>query len=397
MKTLFKYASLLMAAAMLFSCHGTIDPNDPSYTGPEPGPEPTPGDQTLCISSDKNLIQTFDDYATITVTLGDEVITEGVSFYDGKNKPVEIPDFKFSTTEATEHVLWASYGTYISDKITINAINVKIPQTPADPDPKRTDFKTRILITEFTGNGCQFCPFMKSIIHEAMNKESMKDKMILTTCHTFNSSDPAYFNEMDFKEFCNVSGYPNVRLDMYQSFNDYRRPVQEFVDIVDLLYNAKKDVAAGIAVNSSLSGNQLVIKATVKSAETAEYRVGAFLLEDGIYGKQTSGTEEWMDTHDGVISHIDAKYISGASARFYGHSLGEIEKGKTADHVFVWDVDKIENARLIGGNRKEFVRSNLHVAVFVSTVGTDGKGNEYYYVNNIIDCPVNGLTPYEYR
>ena len=55
MKNLFKYASLLMAAAMLFSCRGTIDPE-----GQEPGPD-QPGNEvkyTLKLTSDRNLIQT---------------------------------------------------------------------------------------------------------------------------------------------------------------------------------------------------------------------------------------------------------------------------------------------------------------------------------------------------
>ena len=81
MKNLFKYASLLMAAAMLFSCEGTVDPD-----GPTPGPEPEPEKLELKIASDRNLVQTGVDEATITVTLGEEVITKDVTFFDGNNK-----------------------------------------------------------------------------------------------------------------------------------------------------------------------------------------------------------------------------------------------------------------------------------------------------------------------
>ena len=79
MKNFFKYASLLAAAVMLFSCHGYYDPNDPANGG-SGGPV---DDGVLRIKSDKNLIQTFGgDYASLTVTLGSKVITEGVTFFD---------------------------------------------------------------------------------------------------------------------------------------------------------------------------------------------------------------------------------------------------------------------------------------------------------------------------
>ena len=79
MKNIFKIASLLAAAVMLFSCHGYYDPNDPANGG-SGGPV---DDGVLRIKSDKNLIQTFGgDHATLTVTLGSKVITEGVTFFD---------------------------------------------------------------------------------------------------------------------------------------------------------------------------------------------------------------------------------------------------------------------------------------------------------------------------
>ncbi len=416
MKNLLKYASLLMAAAMLFSCGGNIDiedPNGPGYVNPNPTPDPTPnpdpepGDLVFSISADKTLIQTFDDYATITVTLGKDVITEGVSFYNGENKPISIPDNKFATTETGKHVIWASYGTYTSEKITISAINVKIPETPADPNPARTDFKTRILATEFTTTGCSYCPNMKTLLHSAMEDKAVADMLVLTACHSglINSvPDPAYVRTT-YDEFANCDGFPYLLMEMYYGFNNYRTPVKDFVSLLNQFRDSKEDSAAGIAVTSSLVDGQLVAKVTVKAAETGEYRVGAFLLEDGIYGKQSgSQAEEWMNTHDGVIRYIDSKSYTGTGKEiYYGHSVGNVEKGKTTDYIFVWDVNDIWEKGAIAGETygryywDPFVEEKLHLAVFVSSIAKDEKGNEFYHVNNVIDCPVNGQTPYEYR
>ena len=113
---------------MLFSCHGTIDPEtqDPE-PGPGPGPDPTPENLELKLTSDRNLIQTNVDAATLTVTLGDEVLTGGVTFYDVDFNEMNIPDFKFKASKAGDYVIVASYGTYISEKITVKAIDIEIP------------------------------------------------------------------------------------------------------------------------------------------------------------------------------------------------------------------------------------------------------------------------------
>ncbi len=419
MKNLLKYASLLMAAAVLFSCEGNID-------NPKPGPEnptpeqvcdvcgknpcecetPEPGDLVFSMSVDKKLIQTFDDYATITVTLGDEKLTEGVTFYSGKT-PVEIPDFKFSTTEPGQHTLWASYGTYISEEITITAINVAIPETPADPKPGSTEFKARVLASEFTTTGCSYCPNMKNLVHRALADEEVADRLVLTACHSglINSvKDPAYIRTT-YDEFAKCEGFPYMFFEMYYGFNNYNTSVGDFVSLIDQFVDFKQENAAGIAVNSSLVDGQMVAKVTVKAAAEGEYRVGAFLLEDGIYGHQSgSMAEEWMNTHDGVIRYIDSQYHNKAGKEmYYGHSVGNIAKGETADHMFVWDVDAIWdkgalNGELYGGYFWDpFNEEKLHLAIFVCTVGTDDKGNEFWYVNNVIDCPVNGKTPFEYR
>jgi hypothetical protein len=403
MKTIFKYASLLMAAAMLFSCHGTVDPEG-QEPGPDPGPGPvTPEDVELKITCDKNLIQTNVDEATITVTLGDEVITEDVIFFDGNNKVIDIPGFKYVAKTAGEHVIWANYGTYNSNKVTIKALDMEIPATPADPKPASTEFKAKVLMTEFTTVGCTYCPNMKLVLHDLMADAEMADKIVFTACHSGiiePTADPAYI-KTSLDDFCQSTGFPSVNFDFYYTEGNYTKPISEFKSFVNQFHSFKEEVAAGIAVNSQVVDDRLIIKATVKSAETAEYRIGACLIEDGISAVQKGGmAEPWMNTHDGVMRYIDSKYGNNL---YYGHLVGKIEEGKTADYLFDWNLGTIwsegDRASQIYAKTgwDEFVMDNLHLVVFVSTKATDEKGNEFYYVNNVIDCPVNGQTPFEYR
>ncbi len=309
---------------------------------------------------------------------------------------MDLADFKFSTKVSGEYEIWANYGTYNSNKIKITAVSVTIPDAPKDPQPSKKSFKTRVLITEFTGTGCGICPQMKELIHETLELDGMKEKVVEITSHTFNTTDKAYYNDPDFPNAFGNHGYPYVIVDFYQPFSDYRKSVAEFAGIVNSLYDAKMENAAGISVNSVADGDELVIRASMKAAETASYRIGAILVEDGIYGKQSSATADWMHTHNGVISHIDGKYYT-SRYQYYGHSLGKVEKGKTADYLFDWNLKEIEAARLVGGNRKEFVRENLHLVIYVSSIGKDSSGKEFYYINNVVEAPLTGQLPFEYR
>ncbi len=378
MKNIVRYASLLFAAAMLFSSCGEKMEEEKIV---------------LKISLDKTVVQTDgEDFVTLTVSLGDKILTEadGVNFYK-KSKtslaPVTLPEFKFSTTEKGKHVIMAEYGTYMSEETAIHGISVELPETPEDTKPESTAFKARVLVIEFTGTECGFCPAMKTLFKKTLENETVNERVVLVECHTYNNNDPCYL-QTGFDESYDARGYPDVRCDLYYKFNNYKASVSELTGLLNDLHDAKKDGAAGLAVNSILDGDQVITRVTVKSAEAGEYRVGAFLLEDGIYGQQTGMTATWQNTHNHVIRYIDAQ-------DYIGHPIGTVEVGKTADYVFVWDLNDIyENGSPSWA--QPFVRENLHIAVYVSAKTADDKGRTFWYVNNAVDCPLTGETAYDY-
>ena len=78
MKRFFNYASLLMAAVVLFSCQGTVDPDqiepnpDPNPEKPTPEkPKPEPEDLELKLTASRNLVQVNVDEVILTVYLGE--------------------------------------------------------------------------------------------------------------------------------------------------------------------------------------------------------------------------------------------------------------------------------------------------------------------------------------
>lgn len=404
MKNIYKYASLLLAAAIAFSCQSPV--NDETGENGENNGGGAPGKKTLTITSDRNLIQTFGgDYANLTVSLNGEPVTEELVFYRDVDKssvvlsdvtsPVRVEGSKLYADAVGEYVIWANYGTYISDKVTVKAIDIEIPSTPTDPSPESTDFKARVLLTEFTTVGCTACPSMKSALHTLEQDNKMIDKYVLVECHSGlvnQVPDPCFLYNNNFESWSQITGFPTVKVNLVNTLID-RTAIKS---VVDEYVEAQEEVAPGIAVNANLEDDKVVAKVTVKAKVDGTYRVGAFLLEDGIYAVQYgSNVEEYMNTHNNVIRYVDAEYKSN----FYGYPVADIQAGKTADAMFSWILDEIWT----NGSKKSEINgqtpwperdnSRLEMAVFVCA--SDGRGG-YDLVNSII-CPISGETPYQYK
>lgn len=318
-------------------------------------------------SSDNPAIATVDQSGLVTA------VSAGMSF-------------KVETAKITVEI----GGKVATCSVTVRASAFPVPETPEDPMPASTDFKARVLVTEFTSTTCPYSYILKSLLNEVLSDEEYADKVVHTACHTMLDRDPFYINTK-LDNYCGISSYPSVNIDLYRTLSDYNVFNKA---LIDDFYSAKEVAAAGIAVNSSVYGGKALINVTVKAAEDGEYRIGALLLEDNLWAQQTNATEDWMNNHDNVIRYSDLEDPDTTNGdKYLGHAMGRIEKGKTADHIFEWDPEVIGSLY----NWKNFVMDNLHLVVFVSAKATDDNGNQYYYVNNVIDCPINGITPFEYN
>ncbi|HIZ86558.1 MAG TPA: Omp28-related outer membrane protein, partial [Candidatus Coprenecus pullistercoris] len=142
--------------------------------------------------------------------------------------------------------------------------------------------------------------------------------------------------------------------DMYIAFSSYYNE-SALRTIIDNAY-MRSGTKAGISARAELNGSTLVVLASVKAAETSEFRIGAWLLEDGIEGRQSNYyPDSWtddFDTHDNCIRIADSRV---SNSNFTGHSLGTVKAGQTAEYAFVMTVDEKWNAE------------NCHLVLFVTT------------------------------
>ena len=382
MKRIFTFLMMVAAFAAATSCgleggETTDDPNKDQNQNPDPDPDQNDNENTstdLTISIDTPVIKADgQSAANITVKLGTEVLKAGVKFYDAKtDKPMSIKDFAFTTTEAGVYSFWASYKTFHTKSVTVTAITSSIPDLPLDKKPESTSFVKRVFINQFTGTGCGYCPNMIDVLTKF--GKTYPDKFVLAACHTYNNDDPAFL-DYSIDNAMAVGGYPCVvlNLDKTQKFQDYTKPaLLKNMFLED--YGTGK-VGTGIAVSTLLDGENIVIRAAMKVASEGKYRIGAWLLEDGIMAKQ-SGAGNDPIVHNNCVRDIYSKN----TGTDYSGRLHIMDAGESAEEFFLATMNSKWNS------------AKCHVVVFVCAQKTNGN----YAVVNVIDCPLGKSLSYEY-
>lgn len=390
MKRILSYALAVAASLSVVSC--TEDDTPTTANG-------------IMLKVDKDVIKCDGiDAATFTVVTDEgKVVTEGITFYSGMEE-VAMAGSKFTATTAGEYTFWASYKTFNSNSVTIKAANTTAPDVVADPKPNSTSFVRRVFLTQFTGTRCGYCPGMTNWVNILRKDLGMKDKTVLAAIHSeMNSGDPAAISapKSSANPFRNGGGVPFLSLDMCMGTaytnNDselhYATLLKEAIDERIKTVPATAGISVNpryeediIPVQGGGNSNGIIARVQVKASETAEYAVGAWLLEDDLYGKQDAYTQYVTifpdydyDTHNNCARVID----SYSNLSYVGHNLGEIQSGKTAEKTFLIKVSNSWNL------------ANLHLVVFVAKKDNPDKDHEWS-INNVIDCPIDQPTPFEY-
>lgn len=375
MRNIFKIASLLFAAVMLFSCEKT--------------PSGGNGGGELRIVSDKDVIQANGtDAATLKVMLGDQDVTAESEIYDEDDHLLNLVDGKFTTAEVGEYKFYANYGTLstysnMADDnglFVIKSINVAVPAAAADPQPENTSFVHRAFLTQYTGTGCGYCPYMIYQLRQLMNddEKTIPNKAVLAAAHSgYNQADPAAINAPQAPG----GSYPFLQVDLVNGYT-HNTGINTLYALINNSISSSAN--AGISVSPQYYENEktLVVKVAVKAAVDGIFNVGAWLLEDDIYGQQSDYDnvgDDSYDTHENCVRIADSSY----KGTFFGHLLGELKAGEVAEKTFVMNI------------KNKWKVENMHLAVFASRGVVQGSRISYS-VCNAVDVPIDAPTSFEY-
>lgn len=392
MMKMMNYLTAFAATALLLgSCTKGLGWDEEQNGGGQNQPN-IPVEGELVLSADKLEIEgDGEDFAQLKVTKGDvEVPANLYKVYeeiDGKSERIECTDGQYKSEKLGPHIIKVLYGTEASNVI---EIRVKKPSGgggdvpgPVNPGGEGTNFKRRVLMIQFTGTNCGYCPYMINTLNAMMEDSNISENSILVAAHRYNANDPAFMSQA-LNDALSVTGYPTLNFDMYTNSQQYNSVNYNTTLFTQCL--SRVEVRGGIAANSVYNSEtkQVTIAAQVKAAVESEFRIGAMLIEDQIVGTQANygAPGNWTNfVHNNNIRYVDGQH---ATADYTGHDLGTIAAGATADYTFTIDIKsgwKVENCRLV---------------LYITTPEVIGNSRKFY-VNNAIAMPLTGEKSYEYK
>lgn len=386
---LFCLFALLGGAA----CTGNDDDMPTGSTGgtDKPGPEEPSGALTLNVTS-RFLAADGKDAIVFKVTKGDSDVTADAAIFD-KDASTELSAPSFSTTKAGTYKFFASYNNEISEIVTVSAVS-GVPDLPADPNPTRYDrFRRHVLITQFTSCECTYCPWASASLIEYFKANTSGDAIHAGVHVSIPSADNMVnLSSLAIKNLVVVSSAPTVGFDLRKDLRFVMSATgltQNIASNVKLLENniAKRlalDTPCGISAAVTATTTQIQVNAGVKVSVDGDYRISAWLLEDGIEELQVNGTGIKgydFNTHNNVVRAIsNVGYVPGDPLG----ADGSLTKGESARFFATFDIKqaKVANA------------AKCKVLIVVTT--HDAASPTVYYVANLISCPVGGEVGYEY-
>lgn len=161
--------------------------------------------------------------------------------------------------------------------------------------------KRKVLIEDYTGTWCVFCPRMTTFVEEAMELTEYVSVVSIHGNSIYTSTDPFTIDEgMFLKDFFEVPGYP------WGIIN--RDEVWDESDIVpQIIASAGIDADVSIGISSRSVGTNVTIDVKVISESLMDSsKLVVFLLEDGILYDQANAYDDdplspWFEMGDPIV------------------------------------------------------------------------------------------------
>ena len=390
MKTVFRLFILISASLLAFACEEAVNIEGGGIGIKMEG---------LVLSFDKSVIKSDgNDVVTFSAYYNGENVSDEVAFFLVTGTEYEPMNRTFSTDKVGEYSFQAAYKTTYSDVVSISAISRDIPAAAIDNEKGNTSFVRRSFFNQHTGSQCPNCPFMTHLIRKTLT-DDVKDKVVLASLRN-------YSGEAGFASVPNpASSWPYLHIDYAETY-----PYNGSVDGLKAKINdaTSKPAMAGISASPIYyEDGQIIVKVAVKAAETAEYNVGLWLMQDNFKKTQVVDNDRlsllegtWGDSyhyHNNSVRVAESKYLGS----HVGYPLGKIEAGKTAEWIFLVTAN-IGQKDLNGDGQCNVVDSwwegkskvnldDLHFAAFVTA-----RDGSRYNVVNAIDFKYNESKSFEY-
>lgn len=174
--------------------------------------------------------------------------------------------------------------------------------------PPPTKFNQNVLIEDYTGTWCGYCPRISYAI-DLVNQQT--SEAFVVAIHRGNSNpsssshDPYNFSAGELEDLINLQGYPTAMLNRNIEWN---YPETNNVDQVINLTSGQADV--GLALSPFLDGTDMSIDVNVKFGgqfSDSYAKLVVYLLEDSLFYNQTNYTSYYGGSS--VIPNFEHNHV----------------------------------------------------------------------------------------
>lgn len=211
----------------------------------------------------------------------------------------------FTTTTAGTLDIFATHVNSLGETLTSPTIQVVVNNV--------INFNKRVLIEDFTGTWCQFCPRVSYAIELVHAQTS---DVVVTAIH--RCSDPYNFTGATALENqIGLSGYPTAMLNRNTEWNYPETSTASVSQAVNLTSGVNPKL--GVAMETTTSGNTSTVNVKVKFGKNfSNLKLVVYALEDNLIYNQTNSTSYYGGAnpivgfeHDHVLRAVLSSSILG--------------------------------------------------------------------------------------
>lgn len=226
----------------------------------------------------QNKVTSLNIYISATETIVGQSLLFTVIDNNGVNRTNEAKFYVNNVEISGSSYLFNEVGTFLVHA-KFQSVTSATKEIIVNPVP--IEFKKRVLVEDYTGTWCGWCPRISYAL-EKLEKET--NDAVIVAAH---QGDPMQFNKISsLMSNFNVTGFPTGIINREASWT-YPQP--ENVGQVTAKLSQKAYI--GLAINSSLDGNNLTINTKVKIGYNyASLKLGVYIIEDSLVYDQENYT-----------------------------------------------------------------------------------------------------------
>ncbi len=257
---------------------------------------------------------------TATNSDGEDLTSESTFFVNG----TEIEGHTFTSEVVGSFTITASYLNVNSEPVVVNF-----------HDGSEVNFAKNLLIEDYTGTWCGYCPRVAHAIELVKNQTT---NVVPVAIHRVSSNpddasyDPYNFDSEVLENLINVPGYPKGLLNRSTLWNF---PEPNNVNQAIALTQGENP-KLGLAMTSTVSGNNLSLDVNVKFAKDfSGMKLVVYVLENGLIHEQHNYTS-FYNGEDLIANYEHNHVLRACLTPLLGEAVADAETktGKTYKRTF---------------------------------------------------------------